>query len=688
MKELELVLQNILDDKNANLLPENLKKGVTCLGVEGVLEPSGPIEPSVKLFTTQDEMNQSEGNEEGDLAIVYGSTISNWQVDTQSNIMIFPQTVTLQEAFTDFADLRFGPVDESTGYVDFMGNISKTSMRLQIYADEINANIRYTSDDGITYTKTQGNERVELPVDVYYERVEEWNDVIGYFIQTGINTFEGIYKYVTNIKTQNFKFLSLETIDVSNKTYTPIFLDDKVYNTDELHSKLEKIGYSSGIYRFYLTDTNKIIYPTCTLDNTARSASVLVYNQNKFANRFATGTTAPKDNEIRLDIYDLNTDETETKTFTAETIMVDSNTYYVSPDLTDTIGNVISLGTGYESRLGYTSGNITISYINNEKYGTISLGNDLDLYIYENKYLLSETQFDTTDEYVYGKTYYGKNGVGIGTLCTDISLYGDDVNAEIYQKIRDFYDNAEPIVIQDGWTASKNIKFIPSKSDGTSLLDTSSVTDMNQMFYECTNLKTVPLLNTSSVTNMNSMFVRCKSLETIPLLDTSHVNSMRFLVTDCENLKEIPLLNTSSVEDMDGMFLRCYELKTIPLLDTSSVTTMQQMFQSCMKLTGIPLINTEKVTNMEEMFFICGELRDIPLLNTSSVTNMYRMFESCPNLSDDSLNNILKMCANSNYESGGSLNGIGLTREQAEKCQTLSNWSEFEAAGWSTGYSK
>lgn len=38
MSELNTTLNEILQDKNTNLLPENLKAGVTCLGVEGVME--------------------------------------------------------------------------------------------------------------------------------------------------------------------------------------------------------------------------------------------------------------------------------------------------------------------------------------------------------------------------------------------------------------------------------------------------------------------------------------------------------------------------------------------------------------------------------------------------------------------------------------------------------------------------
>ena len=36
--ELQQTLDNILQDKNTNLKPENLKQGVTCLGVEGTMQ--------------------------------------------------------------------------------------------------------------------------------------------------------------------------------------------------------------------------------------------------------------------------------------------------------------------------------------------------------------------------------------------------------------------------------------------------------------------------------------------------------------------------------------------------------------------------------------------------------------------------------------------------------------------------
>lgn len=158
--------------------------------------------------------------------------------------------------------------------------------------------------------------------------------------------------------------------------------------------------------------------------------------------------------------------------------------------------------------------------------------------------------------------------------------------------------------------------------------DFSKVTDMQQMFYQCFNLTTIPLINTSNVTKMNGMFNDCSSLTTIPQLDTSKVTTMANMFNDCNYLTAIPELNTSSCTDMGSMFSSCYRLVSIPQLDTSNVTDMYQMFYRC-NITAIPQLNTSNVTNMTRMFYMCQKLTTIPQLDTSNATDMDGMFEWC-----------------------------------------------------------
>ena len=117
-------------------------------------------------------------------------------------------------------------------------------------------------------------------------------------------------------------------------------------------------------------------------------------------------------------------------------------------------------------------------------------------------------------------------------------------------------------------------------------------------------------------------------------LDTSNVTNMSNMFTNCSNLTSIPLLNTSSVTKMNEMFYNCSKLTSIPQLDTSKVTSMSYMFYYCRKLASIPLLNTSSVINMNEMFHNCSMLTSIPQLDTSNVTNMSSMFSGCSNLEE------------------------------------------------------
>ena len=268
-------------------------------------------------------------------------------------------------------------------------------------------------------------------------------------------------------------------------------------------------------------------------------------------------------------------------------------------------------------------------------------GNYFDgMYEYKsNEYVMTKNQLNATSDYVYKQSFYGKNGIESGTLGTPDNSFAD-TNAEVYNKIQNQYENMEPRVLTNSdKNITGNIYFIPVKKDGTPLLDTSKVTDMQWMFGGCTKLTTIPLLDTSKVTDMSYMF--------------------------------------------DG----CTNLTTIPLLDTSNATNMHAMFANCSSLTTIPLLNTSKDIDMSQMFYNCTNLTTIPLLNTSKVTDMGLMFNGCTNLNNESLNNILAMCANAvKITSNKTLKYIGLTEEQATICQGLSNYSAFTTAGWTTGY--
>ena len=177
--------------------------------------------------------------------------------------------------------------------------------------------------------------------------------------------------------------------------------------------------------------------------------------------------------------------------------------------------------------------------------------------------------------------------------------------------------------------------------------NTSKVTDMTMMFYKCSSLTNLDLssFNTSNVTNMVEMFYNCKSLATLDLssFNTSKVTSMFGMFSRCLSLTSLDVssFNTSKVTStwgMRSMFQECSSLTTLDLssFNTSKVTSMGAMFSGCSSLTTLDLssFNTSKVTSMWTMFMDCSSLTSLDLsnFNTSNVTDMDRMFNGCKSL--------------------------------------------------------
>lgn len=145
--------------------------------------------------------------------------------------------------------------------------------------------------------------------------------------------------------------------------------------------------------------------------------------------------------------------------------------------------------------------------------------------------------------------------------------------------------------------------------------------------------------------------------------------------------------DTSQVQDMMNMFSYS-TFATIPLINTSSATTMERMFYSNKNLVSVPQFNTHNVERTNQMFYNDNALTTVPVFDTSNVVFMSQMFSGCDNLTNESLNNILEMCINSNItvDNYKKLSSIGLSMTQAQTCTTLSNWAALSSKGWTTGY--
>ncbi len=130
---------------------------------------------------------------------------------------------------------------------------------------------------------------------------------------------------------------------------------------------------------------------------------------------------------------------------------------------------------------------------------------------------------------------------------------------------------------------------------GMSYLNTSEVTNMSLMFYNCIKLTSLDVshFNTSNVTDMNQMFGNCTVLTSLDLshFNTSKVTDMGAIFRNCNSLTSLDLssFNTSKVAYMTNMFTYCSNLQTITVgsdWSTAAVTSSTNMFNNCTSLVG------------------------------------------------------------------------------------------------------
>lgn len=682
MKELQTVLNNILADKNTNLKSENLKKGVTCLGVTGTLE-ANTTSGGVKLFKTQEAMQADATAQEGDLATVYRNeikTISNGDVITS---ITFPKTVVFDTAITSDYNGRLGNSSKPRIYL----SIQLDASRFMLY--DMNNTIReieYSSTDGITYNRTDSNEDT---YEIGETTVEDLDEHICKFMQVGGNVFEGLYENKIDINIIQFLNLlatSFSNIDLVNKDATATLNNNDKHSLKIDKSKLLSVLKANDISTagccLFVTSNNELMYTGSLIPLYDTTGSLLGYALNgSFSN------TSSEFYKINLD----NSTVTQAYTKSASNHLYASsssdNYYYLSKDEID----CVTLPTYINSDTNTYSHSLSIV--------STDSNNPLQIYVFQlnydyqgtsTKYYLAPTQLTTLSDEVYQSIFYGKNGVETGILTEKVSNLFTDLNAKIYSEIQNAYDNMKPRILTDTDNdIDNNILFVPVKSDGTPLLDTSNMTNMHNLFAYHQKLIYVSSLNTSSVVNMAEMFSNCSSLKIVGLLDTSKVTMMYNMFDSCRSLISIPLLDTSKVTEMNNMFNHCTSLSEIPQLDISKATSIAGMFSYCSSLKEIPQLDTSNATNTGAMFRNCTALETVPLMNISKTTNLVSMFEGCTSLSDESLNNILGMCISATSYTDTktkTLKYIGLTEEQTNKCKTLSNYTAFTTAGWTTGY--
>ena len=170
--------------------------------------------------------------------------------------------------------------------------------------------------------------------------------------------------------------------------------------------------------------------------------------------------------------------------------------------------------------------------------------------------------------------------------------------------------------------------------NGALNIDTSNVGDFSYMMYNCINFNQIINFNTSSASNMTWMFKFCSSLNSaFSLSDTSGVGGMSQMFSGCTLFNQAVNFDMANANNLTGMFSNCTNFNQIINFNAPLVTNMTQMFNGCTNFNqSVNITTSSLLTNISYMFVVCANLdSSISISVTSSVTNMVAIFQQCTN---------------------------------------------------------
>ena len=195
--------------------------------------------------------------------------------------------------------------------------------------------------------------------------------------------------------------------------------------------------------------------------------------------------------------------------------------------------------------------------------------------------------------------------------------------------------------------------------------DTSEVTTMEKMFYNCIKLIEFNLKynNLSNLNSMNGIFDNCITLSNISFenIEFIELTSINNIFTELPNLSNIYLsdLNFTRLTSMESAFsnINTNVILNISLnnIDISNVETMNEMFKKCNNLANINFINIKayKVKKKKEMFYSCNQLENAIFTNFEApdLATLESMFYDCTKIKNIELDGILTNINTSKIES-------------------------------------
>ena len=702
MTELEQRLRTIVNEKETKILPENIRKGITVLGVEGKLEEdSGGIDTSDADATVDDIINPKTAYVNGKK--IEGQIIGNYDTlrpDVEDGNIAYSKTIN----DTDYEHSLAVGTDNTNIYIyDILENsidtTPKISLNKSIFGNKTIYNVVFGSNTDTTLKLWVVSHTSSSDLEIHLVVLDYQGTVLKDYKYTNTTWMgDGMWYGVGNIliphpsrdmvcwvnpNVTNGGKCNTIILTLSEDTLMQVYYSRTAGHTNSYYYGPSTITgswssdgrYVSCIYRTSNGEINNIVV-LCNETFTSASSvvsgipsvttyglrlNVLIKNNEVYDNgvKVATLPYSIKSyyaivvfagyfciiHNNTLDVFDSNTYEL------LNTINDISNIYYPHEYLQLKVYNVASYRfLGVKLSADYTS----LIRKNTTFYDTTTAD------VTSNDVVKGKIAFSSTGK-VEGDLYDLRTATGLevvtgATLQNTVGGY-DDVagkfmmtgnlpqttivgdNNQVYASLSKENICESIDLTADKIKSGETILGIEGTCDYIKYAD--SITEYNTSKAILSRITEISVPDTTGVTNFDEAFRYMENVVELPWIDTSSATTMSFAFQYMRKLTSLPHIDTSNVMNMHIAFGVCTSLTTLPLLDLSSVKNAWGMCGGCANLIELPQFNLSSATDVACMCDDCYKLKTVPVLNISSATKVEKMFGDCSSLTDDSLNNIL-----------------------------------------------
>lgn len=477
----------------------------------------------------------------------------------------------------------------------------------------------------------------------------------GDIISTAIENKAGI-EFEANItdsikKTDSFRYDELKKnyLDVNLKASAALKAEAKLFRWLKLSAKHDIFSIKFNVFKFRLVPS--FTKPIVTLDKTSAYVSVIPDDHLLFSVLLGLGLW--DDNNSLLNVQYCDTPYTDRKSwqlgeFSTSFTNLSLNKEYTVRPLVKLFGATIVAPPEESFKIAVCP--ITLDVLDVEESSAKAYGKIEGLEYLDNnvQYGIGYTTYNNPTYLIPAMDYYGGGVFSVNLSLAPNTTYeyfayiivdgkrydGEKIEFTTKKHIGPYYvwDNANKSAtfyyddqcaerggsafthLPYGWdyTVEKVIfdssfsNFYPSKFtfigysklesiENLHYLNVDSITDMQNMFYECRSLKSIDLshFSTAHVKNMGRMFYRCSSLTSLDLsnFNTHNVNDMRDMFNGCSSLVSLNVqnFNTANVTTMTNMFCGCSSLTSLDLSNftVNNGSAIHGMFQDCSSLITI-----------------------------------------------------------------------------------------------------